>query len=94
MSYVNVYIEKIVDDVFPIFVQCKLVDSSKKPHYFIDKLPIFSENNERPPGPGIIRCNILEIRDTVVLIDTTYPDDIESVDGENQFVVNIDQVIL
>ena len=85
MAAVKVKILKIVDMSYPIFVEFELVDAKGASHYFIDKVPVVSDDDELvPPCVGYMRCNIT---------DTALPDDIASKDGKYVFEVNKDRII-
>ena len=92
---VKVNILRIVDDSgYPTFVEFELVDCNGEHHYFIDKLPIISCYDTIPPYIGAMRCEIIEIKENTIVIDTSSPDDIESTNEKYQFEVNKDQVTL
>jgi len=94
MAGVKVNILKIVDMNFPMFVEFELIDCHGVSHHFIDKVPVVSDNYDLiPPCPGCMGCNIINETDNSFVIDTSKPDDIESLNGEYQFEVNKDQVI-
>lgn len=46
------------------------------------------------PCDGYIECNICSKNEDVLLIDTSMPWDIESINGEYQFEVNADKVVV
>ena len=96
MASVRVNILKIVDDTgYPTFVEFELIDSNGISHHFIDKVPIISADDDLiPPCDGEMRCMIVGETKNTFLIDTALPDDMESLDGDYQFEVNKEQVIL
>ena len=95
MAEVKVNILKIVDISFPIFVEFELIDCNGISHRFVDKVPVISNNYELiPPCTGYMRCSIIKETDEKFIIDTSKPDDIESTNGEYQFEVNMNQVIV
>lgn len=95
MASVKVNILKIVDDTrYPTFVEFELIDSNGISHHFIDKVPIISADDDPVPPFGEMGCTIVGETETTFIIDTTLPDYIESLNGEYQFEVNKDQVIL
>ena len=95
MTNVEVEITKVIDNSFPIFIECELIDCYGNKHIFHDKLPIFSKELEVREFPciGEMRCTIIEENQDKVLISTLIPDDIESLDGENRFMVCKNQII-
>lgn len=96
MASVKVNILKIVDDTgYPTFVEFELIDSNGISHHFIDKLPIISADDDLvPPRIGEMGCTIAGKTETTFIVDTALPYDIESLNGEYQFEVNKEQVIL
>lgn len=102
MPSISVTITRFVDEGFPGFVECSLVDANEKTHVFIDKVPIFSTEalwtTSSYPRSGEIRCTI-EAESTndldrkVVTVSTELPDHVETTTGDNQFVVFSSQVI-
>lgn len=94
MAAVKVTILKIVDTSYPIFVEFELVDAKGASHYFIDKVPVVSGDDELvPPCVGYMRCNIINETENTFIIDTALPDDIASKDGKYVFEVNKDRII-
>lgn len=95
MTSVKVNILKVVDMRFPIFVEFELIDKKGISHHFIDKVPVVSGDYDPiPPCIGYMRCNIVNETENSFIIDTALPDDIESLNGEYQFEVNKEQVIV
>ena len=93
MANVKVNVLKIVDMSFPIFVKFELIDCNSVSHYFIDKVPVISDNYDLiPPCTGNMRCSIIRETNNTIIIDTSKPDDIESLNGEYQFEVFKEQV--
>ena len=45
MANVKVNVLEIVDMSFPIFVKFELIDCNSVSHYFIDKVPVISDNH-------------------------------------------------
>ncbi len=95
MPKVKVIVTKITDMSFPIFVECELEDCQGVKHYFIDKAPVLIGDYEFSlPCDGYIECNIISKKENVLLIDTSLPWDIESTNGEYQFEVNADKIVI
>lgn len=93
MVAVKVKILKIIDNSFPIFVECVLVDLNGERHYFHDKLSVFSiEDSVQYPCFGELRCQITQYKRNTVVIETLLPDDIESITGKYRFEVYRNQV--
>lgn len=95
MADVKVNVLKYVDMSFPIFVEFELIDCNGISHRFVDKVPVISNNYDLiPPCTGYMRCSIIKETSKTFIIDTSKPDDIESTNGEFQFEVNMNQVIV
>jgi hypothetical protein len=101
MFGVNVEISRYVDDSFPGFVECRLVDVWGRPHLFIEKVPVVTLENldasSTYPQPGIIGCQIVERKHVngreILKIDTETPWHIESTSGETSFEVSPEQLV-
>ncbi len=95
MPKVKVIVTKIIDMTFPIFVECELEDCKGVKYYFVDKAPVLiSDNDFSLPCDGYIECNIKLKKEKTCLIDTSMPWDIESTNGEYQFEVNADKIVI
>lgn len=92
MAVVKVDVLKIVDMSQPIFVEFMLVDCNGISHHFIDKVPVICDYDSIPPCNGYMRCNIIKETSNTVIIDTSKPDGIESLNGKYQFEVYEEQV--
>ncbi len=102
MAVVKVKIIRITDLSFPGFIEFELTDSKGKNHRFIDKIPVvceceiyitdFPSINENCMGK--ISCIIKEEKEKTFIINTEYPWDIESTDGEYEFEVWKNQVVI
>jgi hypothetical protein len=83
---------------FPGYVHCKLIDAFGRTHFFEEKIPIVSvENINRKtilPKRGIICGEIINKEDGIICFSTLKPDDIKSIDGENIFYVNKEQIVI
>jgi len=102
MPALTVQIERFVDDHFPGFVECRLVDASGRSHLFIEKAPIVTTANLGPNSPypcdGTIGCEVeSEFSDErgrrLSCVHTGRPWSIESTEGIASFVVLSSQVI-
>jgi hypothetical protein len=101
MPNVRVTIEAFVDEGFPGFVECSLLDVQGRTWKFIEKVPVVSLEDlwtdSEYPRQGIVCCTVVERRSDstgrqVVTIDTTKPWGIESTDGNTVFEVFADQL--
>ncbi|SFC29430.1 hypothetical protein [Ruminococcus albus] len=95
MAEARVIITKITDDgTYPMCAEAELTDRFGKVHVFKDKLPIFAydDTDDTCPREGVVRCFIKEENDSYYVIDTRYPDDVESEDGETWFEVKKEDV--
>jgi hypothetical protein len=103
MSEVGVQIVRWVDgDPQPGVVEARLRDASGREWVFVDKWPIFAEEDldagSNYPRPGVIRCEVVASgRDDsgreVRTIDTSRPDGLEAEGGESRFDVLAEQII-
>lgn len=91
----------VTDGPIPGFVECLLVDSSGRGHLFVDKVPIFSQDDltERSnyPCDGSLAAEVETewIDDSgchFVRINTARPHAIESTDGATIFVIRPTQL--
>ena len=91
---VRVEILRVTDDTgYPTFIEFSLTDSEGKTHIFADKLPIVSAEIEvQPPCEGMLRCHIIGGTDSTYIIDTTFPDYVESV--EEQYIFKVDKELI
>jgi hypothetical protein len=98
MEYLIIDIIEYEKDYFPGYVYCKFIDAFGKTHYFGEKLPVVSvENiNEKTilPRKGFIRGEIINKKNDIIYFSTTEPDGVESIDGENIFYANKEQIII
>ena len=97
MPKVAVQIVRFVDDHFPGWVECELVDAVGRRHTFKDKVPMFTvedlDAQSKYPTPGIIACEVVDRwRDQsgqeLVRISTAEPYGIESTEGLSVFTVS------
>ena len=101
MSELVVCIERLVDEHFPGFVECSLLDAFGRTHRFIEKAPVVSmetlRSDSQYPRPGAIACRIVrewhsDDAGPLVLVDTERPWGVESTEGRTSFVVLASQV--
>jgi hypothetical protein len=103
MSEVSVQIVRWVDDnPQPGVVEARLRDVSGREWVFVDKWPIFAEEDleaeSNYPRPGVMRCEVVasgrdDRRREVHTIDTSRPDGVEAEGGESRFDVLAEQII-
>lgn len=98
----KVQIVRYVDDHFPGFVECELVDAGGHLHRFVEKGPVVSDEWPGPedsyPKDGVFRCEILEERHGpdghgLFRVTTQRPDYVETKEGVTEFVVLSSQVV-
>jgi hypothetical protein len=101
MQGVNVKICRYVDDSFPGWVECRLVDALGHEHEFVEKVPVVTRAhlNEASsfPQAGVIACIVLGRSESddgreLVHIDTQTPRGVESSDGRSRFDVWSEQL--
>ena len=86
MYGIKVRIRCIIDESFPRFAEAVMTDFVGMTHIFRDKLPVFTAEYEPMiPGDGIIRCSVIRETAQYAEVDTTLPDDVESIMGETRF---------
>jgi hypothetical protein len=86
MYGIKVRIRCITDESYPRFAEALLTDFDGMTHIFRDKLPVFTADCEPMiPGDGIIRCSVIRETAQYAEVDTTLPDDVESIMGETRF---------
>ena len=95
MAEAKVIITEIKETgTYPSWAKAELTDRNGKTHVFQDKLPIFAydDTDMTFPREGVIRCFIREVHEDHYVIDTQYPDDVESDGGETRFEVDRENV--
>ena len=103
MVEVTVKVIEVIDDSgYPMIIKCELTDYKGIKHHFIDKVPVICQCDRyfsvhpclKEECTGTIRCNIIGETDKTYIIDTEYPDDVESINNEYQFEVWKEQIQL
>lgn len=100
MIGVRVRITRLVDDAFPAWVECLLVDAAGKEWRFVEKLLVVCAADVRDlrelPEFGMIGCEILAEAPSgapdPVTIDTERPWHIAATTGDTVFTVRRDQL--
>lgn len=100
MHELGVSITEYVSDEQPGWVRCSFVDAAGREWRFVEKVPVVSRANltrgDSYPQPGRIRCRIISRSAAygrpTARIDMRDPWGIESVDGESEFEVFVDQL--
>ena len=96
-----VQIERVVDDHFPVWVGCVLIDADGVRHEFVEKEPVISTGERmsagHSPNLGHIGCVIEEewvddLGRSLVRASTEKPWFIESVAGKTEFTVFKEQI--
>ncbi len=102
MKAISVEILRIVDNSFPGWVKCRLIDAQGRAHLFVEKIPIVTRetlgDDNQYPRPGEIACEVQsEWKDAVghsfARVGTTRPDGVESTAGLSEFVIRSSQLI-
>lgn len=103
MAEVAVKVIEVIDDTgYPMMIKCELTDCRGIRHHFIDKVPVICQCERylsdvpclKKDCTGSIRCSIIEESDETYIIDTEFPDDVESLNNEYRFEVWKEQVKL
>jgi len=100
MPSLTVEISRFVDEHFPGFVECTLIDAAGTRHTIVDKVPIVTLANlsstSSYPQPGAVRGEVEARWDgggrAFVQFSTARPDGVESTSGLSTFVVFAEQV--
>lgn len=91
MIAVRVQVLRFVDNDFPGFVECELVDAHGRQWRFVEKGPVVTSDyltaRHTYPLPGVIACEVLDRTNGIARIDTSRPWAIESTEGRTQFDV-------
>lgn len=89
---VDITITKITSEDFPICLEFKLTDRHGYCHVFEEKAPVLLSENEPIPEsfPKTIklRCELIETCEDYVVISTSEPYGIDSIEGEICFEVS------
>ncbi|MDN2710165.1 hypothetical protein O0880_12120 [Janthinobacterium sp. SUN118] len=102
VASLSVQIERHVDDAFPGWVACVLIDANGKQHAFTEKVPMVSaadlQADSSYPQPGHIDCIVESIwvdaaGRRLARVSTEQPWGIASVSGETVFKVLDAQII-
>jgi hypothetical protein len=101
MPNIKVTIEAFVDENFPGFVECSLLDVHGRIWKFLEKVPVVSQediwSDSEYPRQGVIACTIVERSSDssgrpVAKVDTAKPWGIESTEGNTIFEIFADQL--
>ena len=101
MSLVRVTIVAFINEAFPGWVECELVDARGRTWKFHEKVPVVSTEDlwiaSEYPQQCLIRCTVLERKPDadgreIVTIDTTRPWGIESTEAATVFDVFAEQL--
>jgi hypothetical protein len=102
MDALPVRIERFVENRFPGWVECFLIDSEGCKHRFIEKAPVVSPADLSPdcafPQPGYIACLVQdewvdEQGRHLARVGTIEPYGVESTVGETRFTVLRNQIV-
>src|SRR5690348_15043830 len=101
--FVMVDIVRYLDDSYPGFVECRLIDAFGREWFFHDKVPVVTcadiDASSPLPQPGVIACEIIETRvqpdgRTIISIDTKSPWYVDATTGDTLFDVYAEQLII
>ena len=101
MPVLAVEITRFVDESFPGFVECRLMDVNNEVHLFVEKAPVVSTENlssaSSYPRQGALQCELLaswhEGSTSMAKVSTEKPWGIESTTGETEFLVLSSQLL-
>ena len=89
----------VVDDGFPIMVECGFTDAFGGQHRIIEKVPVISDADELVPSVGYVFCEVVrrltddDNRD-LALVSTELPFYIESTTGQTEFTLLTAQLLV
>jgi hypothetical protein len=98
---VKIEISRYVDNSFPGWVECILVDALGVEHIFVEKVPVVTKAHLDAgisyPQPGVIACVVFERSERddgrqFIHIDTQRPWGVESTTGRSRFEVFPEQL--
>jgi hypothetical protein len=101
IAVLKVEIARFVDDHFPGFVECRVVDASGQERFIIDKVPLVTSEgldaDSVYPQPGTLPCQVVAKQQDdagreVFTIDIEHPWHVETTTGETRFNVRADQL--
>lgn len=101
MPDITVAVVRYADEAFPGFVECTLIDAHGREHVFVEKAPVVSTQEisaaSEFPMAGRLACEIRsELKDergrSLLRVDTSQPDGIESTRGDTIFELLAEQV--
>lgn len=94
MIGVPIALTRYVSNDQPGFVACEFVDAHGRRHHFIEKTAVVTGDDIDAktlyPYPGVIACLIINrhldaLGNEIIVVDTTKPWGVESIDGVTQF---------
>ena len=103
MPAVTIQISRFVDEHYPGFVECILLDAQGESHLFVEKVPVVSRDEHCStssyPQPGVIACEVEEqwtdaAGRLLARVNTERPWGMESTAGTTIFTVLSAQVVL
>ncbi len=96
-KYLEIDIIEMIDNAFPFWVKCHLLDASGNSFYFEEKLPIVSFEDITfdivLPQKGYIAGEIISVEGKIICFSTKVPWGIESLDGKDIFYVYKQQIV-
>lgn len=97
MLGVQVQIVRCVDDSFPGFVECELLDTHGRRWVFVEKAPVVASEylsaKDTYPRAGVIACEVIHRTERCARIDTARPWGVKSAEGETQFDVPVESLV-
>ena len=97
MVGVRVRVVRYVDDSFPGFVECELVDVHGRHWAFVEKGPVVTTEyltaEDSYPRPGVIACEVISRTGRSACIDAARPWAVESAEGETRFEVPVESLV-
>ena len=88
----------VVDDGFPIVVECGFADALGEQHRIIEKVPVISDADELVPPVGYVFCEVVrrwtdEAGRELVAVSTEQPFYIASTTDKTEFTLSTTQLL-
>ena len=88
----------VIDDGFPIVVECGFADAFGEEHRIVEKVPVVSDANELVPPMGYVFCEVVrrwtdEAGRELVAVSTELPFHIASTTDQTEFTLSTTQLL-
>ena len=88
----------VIDDGFPIVVECGFADAFGEEHRIVEKVPVVSDADELVPSIGYVSCEVVrrwadETGRELVTVSTELPFHITSTTAQTEFTLSVTQLL-